>query len=140
MTSDPGGRVPMPRRIVTPLTEAYWTAAELGVLLLQVCDACEHVQLYPGGICRSCWSGSMSWCEATGLGTVWTFTVAERPGHPAWQPLTPYCIAIVELDEGPRLLSNVVGRDPYEVRVGQRVRLIAAPAGPDAPPLRFQAC
>jgi uncharacterized OB-fold protein len=130
----------MPRRISTPLTEVYWDAAELGVLLLQVCDTCGRAQLYPAGICRSCWSASLSWCEATGLGTVWSCTVAERPGHPAWQPLAPYCIAIVELDEGPRVLSNVVGGDPYDVRVGQPVRLIETSFDVDEPPLRFRTC
>lgn len=112
----------------------------MGVLLLQVCDACDRTQLYPGAICRHCWSESLSWCEASGSGTVWAFTVAERPGHPAWQALTPYGIAIVELDEGPRLLSNVVGGDPYDLRVGQRVRLVETALDSEGPPLRFRRC
>jgi uncharacterized OB-fold protein len=119
------------------LTDTYWHAADQGVLLLQVCDHCETPQLYPGAICRRCWSSSLSWCSSTGLGTVWTFTVAEMPGHAAWRTRAPYCIAIIELDEGPRLLSNVVGCDPYEVRVGLRVRLMEPQSDPDGPPLRF---
>jgi uncharacterized OB-fold protein len=140
MNGAPADRVPMPRRIFTALTQTYWSAAERGILLLQACEACNRVQLYPGGLCRSCWSQSLNWREATVLGTVWSFTVAERPGHPAWQSLTPYCIAIVELDEGPRLLTNIVGGDPYEVYIGQRVRLIDAPPDREAPPLRFRTC
>lgn len=140
MSVNPAGGVAAPQRISTPLTDAYWSAADQGTLLVQLCDDCQRPQLYPGALCRGCWSTSLSWCEASGVGTVWTFTVAELPGHPAWRPRTPYCIAIVELDEGPRLLTNVVGCDPYDVHVGQRVRVVEAPADGDAPPLRFTPC
>ena len=57
------------------------------------------------------------------MGTIWTLTVAHRPGHPAWASEAPYAIAIVELDEGPRILANIVGDRPAELHIGDRVRV-----------------
>ncbi|MEV6927581.1 OB-fold domain-containing protein [Dactylosporangium sp. NPDC051485] len=131
---------PMPQRVSTALTAAYWGAADRGELLYQRCDACGRAQLYPGGICRGCWSTTLSYHPAAGTGTVWTFTIAEVAGHPAWQARTPYCLAIVEIDEGPRLLTQIIGGDPYAFRVGQRVRLAPHAIADDGPPLRFMPC
>lgn len=132
--------MPAPRRITTPLTQPFWDAADAGELLMQVCGSCDRAQLYPGALCRVCWSTSLHWRAAAGTGTVWSLTVAEVPGHPAWQDQTPYCLAIIELDEGPRMLSNVIGCDPYDVKVGQRVRLAPNDVAGEGPPLRFMPC
>lgn len=70
------------------------------------------------------------WEEVSGRGTVWTFTVVHRPGHPAWTTEVPYVLAVVELDEGPRLMTNVL-IDPSNVRVGLRVRAVAHQAPGD---------
>lgn len=130
----------VPQRVSTPLTAPYWEAAEKGNLLVQVCIDCGRLQLYPGAVCRGCWSEHLRWRSVEGSGTVWTTTVAEVPGHPAWRDAVPYCIAIVELDEGPRLLTNIVGCDPYAVGVRQRVRLVRAGDHEPGPPLRFMPC
>lgn len=129
--------LPRPARLTTPATAEYWRAAADGTLLVQECHACGHLQLYPRTLCRRCWSEDLGWSEAAGTGTVWTFTVIEVPGHPAWQPETPYALAVVELDEGPRLLSGVLRQDAYAVHVGQRVRFVADAAGDPAGPLPY---
>ncbi|GLY69526.1 Zn-ribbon domain-containing OB-fold protein [Amycolatopsis taiwanensis] len=104
-----------------PLTEPFWAAARRGELLLQHCRACGHHQHYPRVLCTRCWHRELDWVPSAGRGRVWTFTVVHRPGHPAWTDDVPYALAIVELDEGPRLLTNVVGIDPVDVEVGLRV-------------------
>jgi uncharacterized protein len=116
-------QVPKPGHVSTPLTEPYWEAANNGVLLLQNCRDCENVQHYPRNICVRCWSHNLDWKPATGIGTVWTFTIVSIPGHPGWNVEVPYVLALVELAEGPRLMTNIIGCDPNDVAVGQEVVL-----------------
>lgn len=108
----------------TPTSAPFWRAAADGRLLLQRCADCGACQHYPRELCVACWGDRLDWREAAGTGTVWTFTIAHRPGHPAWEEDVPYVIAIVELDEGPRMLTNVVDCDPQAVEVGMRVRVV----------------
>ena len=107
----------------TPISAPFWEAASEGRLVMQRCDACGRWQHYPRNLCAGCWSAQLQWREATGTGTIWTLTVAHRPGHPAWVPEVPYAIAIVELDEGPRILANLAGDRPEELQIGDRVRV-----------------
>lgn len=120
-----------PGFVSTPLTKTYWDAAEEGELLLQRCVDCTNLQHYPRNICTRCWSEHLDWQPAAGLGRVWTFTVVSIPGHAAWGTEVPYVLAIVELDEGPRLMTNIVGCMPAEVSCGQRVRLSVRRAADD---------
>lgn len=116
--------IPKPGFVSTALTSVYWQQAAAGELLLQCCADCGNLQHYPRSLCVLCWSHDLNWQQATGTGTVWTFTVVASPGHPAWRPEVPYVLALVELDEGPRLITNVVGCPPESVHCGQRVRLL----------------
>lgn len=125
--------IPHPARVMTALTSVFWQAADEGQLLLQRCQECGHHQFYPRAICRHCWSENVTWEQASGDGRIWTYTVAHQPGHPAWNDEAPYVIAIVELDEGPRMLSRVIDCDRRDVTVGARVRLAAGAT----PPLAF---
>lgn len=130
--------VAKPSRVNTSITRAFWESADRGVLLLQHCQSCGYRQLYPRALCTACWSGDMTWVESAGTGVVWTFTVVEIAAHPAWQNETPYVLAIVELDEGPRFLTNVLGCPPGTLCVGERVRLARRDEQRDgAPPLQF---
>ena len=112
-----------PYRVQTPFTTYYWEHADRGELLLQRCNHCGRHQFYPRSICSHCWSEDLGWVQALGTGRIWTFTVAHQPGHPAWTEEAPYVIAVVELEEGVRMLTNIVDCDPNQVTVGQRVRL-----------------
>lgn len=125
--------VARPGRIQTELTAHYWEAAAGGILTIQRCADCGVHQFYPRRFCASCWSDEVAWVEASGGGTVWTFTVAHKPGHPAWAADVPYVIAVIELDEGPRFLTNILTDDPTAVAVGRRVQLDR-----DSRPLAFR--
>lgn len=95
---------PVPRP--TPETQHFWEGTKLGELRLQRCDECAEVYFPPRPFCPRCSSKSITVFAASGLGTLASYVINERP-HPAWTG--PYCIALVKLAEGPTLMSNVVG-------------------------------
>ena len=95
-------------------TESWWNATKQGSLLVQRCRACAHVQHYPRTLCTKCASTDLEDIAATGRGMVYSFTVVHRSPHPAFEP--PYAVALVRLDEGPVLVSNITGCAPEDVR------------------------
>jgi len=102
-------------------TRAYWEGAARGELVLQRCGACGAVQHRPRALCVSCFAGEICHFVASGRGRVHTFTVTRQNQAPGFAKACPYVLAYVELEEGPRLLTNVVGCDPAEVRIGMPV-------------------
>ena len=105
----------------TPISRPFWEAARKHALSLQRCDKCAEYVFYPRGLCSHCGSAELTWTEVSGRGTVYSFTVARRPTMVGFQDEVPYVIAIVELDEGPRMTTNIVGCDPESVRIDMRV-------------------
>lgn len=105
----------------SPATQPFWDAARRHEFVLQWCERCRSFVFYPRSTCPRCGAARLSWRTATGTGAIHTFTVARRPTHRAFADRVPYVIAIVELDEGPRLTTEVVGVDPRDVRIGTRV-------------------
>ena len=125
-TSDPAppeARPPKPRPAPLPDadTAEYWRAAHEGRLLVQRCTACTKAQLYPRDRCRHC-RGEVRWEEASGRGTVYSFTVVRQNYIRPFRDWIPYVVALVDLEEGPRVMTNVVGCDPGEVHIGMPVR------------------
>ena len=114
---------PRPRPTPSPPTEAFWAATGDRRFLIQRCRACGAAQFYPKATCTTCGSADLEWQDASGQGTLHTFTVARRPTHPAFDGSEPYVVAIVELAEGPRVTGNVVGCDVDAVRVGMALEL-----------------
>lgn len=115
-------RAPLPTP--TAVSRRFWEAARDGRLELPCCRACRLTFHYPRVLCPRCWSQDLGWRVVSGRGTVATFTVLHRAVHPAWQSRAPYVTALVDLEEGPRLLSNVVGIDPRDARVGLAVEVV----------------
>ena len=114
----------MSARLIPPvseLTEPYWEAARRSELVVQRCEACNGWSFPPRANCPSCGSGRLAWRPVSGKGSIYTYTVAHRPPHPVFSDQCPLAIAIVELEEGPRLMSNITGCDPSELEVGMAV-------------------
>ena len=109
---------------VDPGTEPYWRGNENGRLLLQRCPRCDHVQFPPRLACTSCGARDLEWSDASGRGAVRTFTIIRRAVSPAFEADVPYVVALIGLDEGPTMMTNVVGCDPESVSIGQRVRVV----------------
>ncbi len=100
----------------------WWQAAREGRFLLQRCAACGKRQFPPRMLCSHCGARAPAWVENDGLGTVYSFTIVHRPPEQSFMADVPYVVAIVELDAGPKMMSNVVGVPPDQVRIGMRVR------------------
>jgi uncharacterized OB-fold protein len=107
----------------TPVSAGYWQACREGRLVVQRCDACGHRQLYPRAICTRCASERLAWLDASGRGRVKSFTVIRRAVSAAYEADVPYVVALIELAEGPTLMSNVVGCAPEALRIGAPVRV-----------------
>jgi len=122
MSSD-AARPVMP--IVNPDTEPFWDGCAVGKLLLQRCTACGRVRHPPSPICPNCLSDAQDWRQASGRGSVYTFVVVheERRG---WERLVPYVLAVVELDEGVRIVTNLVNVAPKDVAIGMPVEVTFA--------------
>jgi uncharacterized OB-fold protein len=104
-------------------TAPYWDAAREGRLLIKRCRACSEAFFYPRTYCPRCWSAETEWVEASGEGTVYTFTVVYQNDLPPFRDRVPYVVAIVELAEGVRMTTNVEGVEPEAVRCGMPVRV-----------------
>jgi uncharacterized OB-fold protein len=115
--------VSRPHPTPSTVTAPFWTATADKTFLLQHCRTCGALQFYPKTTCTTCGSADLDWQPASGRGTVHTFTVARRATHPAFNGMEPYVVAIIELDEGPRVTGNVVDCPVDDVAVGMPVAL-----------------
>ena len=115
-------RRPLPRTNELD-TQDFWAATKTKELRYQKCEDCGRVVFYPRRHCTGCTSGNLAWHTASGKGTVYTYSVVRQSYHPFFRNLVPYAVAWIDLDEGPRILSNVVGvADPLnDVHIGQQV-------------------
>ncbi|TMK87112.1 MAG: Zn-ribbon domain-containing OB-fold protein, partial [Actinobacteria bacterium] len=111
---------PRPAPVADAESEPYWKAVNEGRLIVQRCTVCGAHQLYPRWRCLRC-RGQVEWVEVTGGGTVYSFTVIRQNFSRSFRHLIPYVVALVDLDEGPRVMTNVVGIEPDDVRIGMRV-------------------
>ncbi len=114
---------PLPR-FPEPDSEPFWQATANHELRYQTCDACSKVVFYPRHHCPSCGSPNLTWKTSAGLGTVYTYSVVRQNRSPSFRDLVPYIVAWIDLDEGFRMMSNVVGLEKVEdIKVGQRVQV-----------------
>jgi uncharacterized OB-fold protein len=113
-------RLPRP----TPLTEPWWQACGREELLIQKCADCGHYQFYPRRLCTACGGSDPRWVQATGRGRIRSFTIVRHAVSPAYKPELPYVIALVELEEGPVMMSSLLDTDPESVRSGQAVEVV----------------
>ena len=109
----------------TSLSRPHWDGCRDGVLRVQRCTACRTIVFIPQPICTHCQGDTLAWIDSSGRGTVYSYTIVHRPPRPEFD--TPYVVAIVELEEGWHMLTNVVGCDPADVRVGLPVRVAFRP-------------
>ena len=109
--------------IANPDTQPFWDGCQRNELLLQRCGNCGHYRHPPSPVCSRCTSQACEWVAASGSGAVYTFTVVHDQRAPGWEELVPYVLAVIELDEGPHILSNVVDVDPKLVKIGMNVEV-----------------
>jgi uncharacterized OB-fold protein len=118
------GDQPLPR-FPEPDTQPFWEATKNHELCYQVCDKCGAVVFHPRRHCTKCLSLDLTWKTSKGEGTIYTYSIVRQTYHPAFRGRVPYVLAWVDLDEGFRMMTNIVGvGDPAnDVRIGQRVQV-----------------
>jgi uncharacterized OB-fold protein len=100
-----------------PETVPYWEAARNSKLLIKKCNACGELHFYPRTLCPFCFSDRTVWHEVSGRGTIYSFSVMRRTS-------APYALAYVTLEEGPSMMTNIIGGDLDAIRIGQQVKLV----------------
>lgn len=104
-------------------SEEYWKGAEEGRLLFQKCKACSSVQFPPRHHCAACWEADLEWVESPGEGKIETFTIVRRAPLQDFREKVPYVVVSVIMNEGPRMISELVGEDALDVAIGDAVRV-----------------
>ena len=115
-----------------PEHQAYWDAASEGKLLLKRCTQCDEIHYYPRVLCPYCMSEKIEWIEAMGKGEIYTYSVMRHG--------TPYAIAFVELEEGVRMMTNIVDCDLDSVHIGQKVYVVFKESGDEEQSGAFVPC
>jgi uncharacterized OB-fold protein len=126
--TDAATEQPRPQKFAPPedlpaFHEPFWDSVNRREIALQKCDTCGKFRFIPSEICSNCGGESWTWTPISGRGTVYTYTVVHRAPTPAYQADAPYVIAHVEMEEGPRMISNLVRVDPAQVTIGQPVKI-----------------
>jgi len=125
------------RKIPSPIanteTQAFWDAARTGRFVLPTCTACRKAHWYPRAVCPFCADGTIEWRDASGRGTIYTYSVMRRAKE-------PYVIAYVTLAEGPTMMTNIVDCNFDALRIGQPVNVVFKETenGPPVPMFRPQ--
>ena len=105
-------------------SEKYWAGAREGVLLIQRCTACGRHQFYPRQHCAACLADAPEWVACDGVGTLHTYSIVHRTPNEEFVDQVPYVLALVDLDEGVRITTNVIDSDHERLRCGDRVRVV----------------
>jgi uncharacterized protein len=104
-------------------SQPFWDAAKEGRLLAKRCLTCGEVHFYPRPFCPVCWSTDVEWFEVSGRGTLYTYSVVYQNDLPPFAKRVPYVAAIVDLEEGPRMMTNVVDCPIDELSVGMALEV-----------------
>jgi uncharacterized protein len=128
--------VPTPQ----PETDDYWERAREHELWLMHCDDCSSTYFYPRPICPNCFSRNTRWRQSTGRGTLYAFAVVHRPPRPAFAESVPYVVALVELEGGARMPTNLVdvAPDPGAIRIGMEVEVVFDDVTPEVTLPKFR--
>jgi hypothetical protein len=127
MADLPEGAKPRPAPIPDSESEPFWTATLERKLLVQECSVCGRRQLYGRSLCTNCHSAALAWIESSGQGTIYSRTIIRQNPSRSFKHMIPFVVALVDLDDGPRLMTNVVGTPAEEVEIGARVRVVFEP-------------
>ena len=111
----PSRTLPVP----TPDSDEFWRGCLAGKLRMQRCDECGELNWFPRGVCVNCSSSALTWTDLSGRGTVYSFSVVSRPPNNSFPP--EYVLALVDLDEGPRVMTHLVDMAPSDAAIGMSV-------------------
>lgn len=125
--------------VIDELNRPFWEGCRVDRLLLQRCSPCGHLRYPISTICPRCLSTAYRWDQMSGRGSVYSFAVFQHAYNDGWRDAVPYAVALVELDEGPTMISNIVGVELEQVRVGLPVSVVFEPVTDQVTVPRFTA-
>lgn len=129
--------LPAPAPLISAEAKPFWDGAKARKLMLPRCQKCRFVIWYPRQFCPECGHHAVDWFEASGRGSIYSYTTVRR-GEGAYRETPFYVLAFVELQEGPRVLTNIIDCDPAQLQIGQSVSAVFCDAGDEAALLRFR--
>ena len=127
---------PLPR--IDEENRPWWEALKRHELYIQKCRDCGDRRYYPRALCTNCLSSRIEWVRCGGKGKVYTWTATMQNQAPGFREALPYVMAYVELDEGLKVLTNLVECKPDEVRIGMPVEAVFEDATPEVTLLKFR--
>lgn len=104
-------------------SRGFWEGARNGKLKIRQCRVCCKMHFMPRFLCPFCWSDNLTWIDSAGRGTVHSFTVIRRAPLPEFVARVPYVVALIDLEEGPRMMANILGDNALETRIGDPVKV-----------------
>jgi uncharacterized OB-fold protein len=120
-----------PLPVIQPWTEAFWEATKQHKLLIQKCMDCEAKIFYPRKFCPECWSSDLGWTEASGKAKVFSYSITITGVEEKFADDVPFVLAWVDLEEDVRMLTNIVGCEPEEVKIGMDVEVVFEDVTPE---------
>ncbi len=129
---------PLPRPINPELTRPFWEAAKRHELVMPRCKTCDHVYFYPRSECPHCLSSDQEWVKVSGRGRLHSFTIIRQPANAAFTSDVPYVYAVVQLAEGPRMISNIVECDLEALRVDMPLEAVYDNVTPEWTLVKFK--
>lgn len=111
----------LPLPVANADSRQYWDGARAGRLMIRRCKGCERTHFMARYLCPHCWSEDLEWIRASGRGRVHSFTVIRRAPLASFAAKVPYVVALIDLDEGPRMMANILGDDALQTRIGDAV-------------------
>jgi uncharacterized OB-fold protein len=115
-----------PLPVAQPESDHYWQQAANGKLVIQKCSDCKQAQFYPRVLCTHCGGQSLEWVESSGRATLFTFAIVHIAPHPGFRGDVPYISAMVELEDGVKMPSQVIGiePDPEHIHIGMPLQVV----------------
>ena len=127
-----------PLPTLTDENRPFWESCRAGRLSLQLCKACSHLRYPISAFCPNCLSAEFDWAAVSGRGTVFSYIVFHQAYHPGFKEDLPYNVALVQLEEGPRMYSNIVGTPNDQVHIGDAVEVVFDPVTPEVTIPKFR--
>jgi len=128
-----------PLPVIDDRNRPFWEGARAGELRVQQCLDCSRMRHPPGPLCPDCHSVSTDWVRLSGKGVVWSRCIFHRPYFPSFSADLPYAVVLVQLDEGPKLYSNLVDVANSQIRIGMPVEAYFEPVTDEVTLIKFRA-
>ena len=128
----------IPRPEISELTKPFWEAAKRHELVIQRCKSCDSFFFFPRSACPECLSPEVEWVQVSGKGRLHTWTVVRQPAHPGFKDDVPYIYAMIQLDEGPRMISNLVECSLEDAKVDMPVTAVFDDITPEWTLVKFK--